>query len=254
MSAEVVTPSTYSDRIREQGPSTTVRSAPYRGFDRASVAVPVVILPGRRFVMELLATWMDELGADVALATNADATAAALRVAANKGVLLVDAGSSERLGERQTLVSRCREQGAEILAVMADDDPLAIATWVEAGATGVLSHHAPLTDVVDMVVRLSRHEIVMGIAVREGLLARLRARRVEDEERSAAFAQLTRREAQVLRALATGVSPDEVARVSFVSLNTVRSQIRSVLAKLGVNSVVAAVALSYRSGWLPGDS
>ena len=226
MSAEVVTPSTYSDRIRElvqersteQGPFTTVRSTSHRGFDRASVAVPVVILPGRRFVMELLATWMDELGADVALATNADATAAALRVAANKGVLLVDAGSSERLGERQTLVSRCREQGAEILAVMADDDPLSIATWVEAGATGVLSHHAPLTDVVDMVVRLSRHE------------------------------------AQVLRALATGVSPDEVARVSFVSLNTVRSQIRSVLAKLGVNSVVAAVALSYRSGWLTGVS
>ena len=90
--------------------------------------------------------------------------------------------------------------------------------------------------------------------MREGLLARLRARRIEDEERSAAFAQLTRREAQVLRALATGVSPDEVARVSFVSLNTVRSQIRSVLAKLGVNSVVAAVALSYRSGWLTGVS
>ena len=68
-----------------------------------------------------------------------------------------------------------------------------------------------------------------------------------------AFAQLTRREAQVLRELATGASPDEVARLSYVSLNTVRSQIRSVLAKLGVNSVVAAVALAYRSGWLAGD-
>ncbi len=247
MSAEVVTQSTFAHV------DTETRNQSAIGADRSRIAVPVVILPGRRFVMELLATWMDELGAEVVLATNADATAAALRVAANRGVVLVDAGSSERLSERQTLVSRCREQGAEILAVMADDDPLSIATWVEAGATGVLSHHAPLTDVLDMVVRLSRHEVVMGIAVREGLLARLRSRRTEDEERSAAFEQLTRREAQVLRALATGASPDEVARVSFVSLNTVRSQIRSVLAKLGVNSVVAAVALSYRSGWLAGD-
>ena len=142
MSAEVVTPSTFT----HIDPDTRNRSV--AGTDRSRIAVPVVILPGRRFVMELLATWIDELGAEVVLATNADATSAALRVASNRGVVLVDAGSSERLSERQTLVSRCREQGAEILAVMADDDPLSIATWVEAGATGVLSHHAPLTDVL----------------------------------------------------------------------------------------------------------
>jgi len=36
-----------------------------------------------------------------------------------------------------------------------------------------------------------------------------------------------------------------------VSLTTVRSQIRSVLMKLGVNSQLAAVALARRQGWPP---
>ena len=217
--------------------------------------VPVlnaVVLPGRRLVMELLAAWLRKLGHDTVMTTNADAAAVALRASVSRGLILVDAGCTDRLHDRQALVSRCREQGAEILAVMADDDPVAVAGWVEAGATGVLSHDASLAEVADVILRLSRHEVVMGVAVREGLLARLRERRAEEADRAMAFSQLTRREAQVLRELATGASPDG-ARLSYVSLNTVRSQIRSVLAKLGVNSVVAAVALAYRSGWLSGD-
>ncbi len=36
-----------------------------------------------------------------------------------------------------------------------------------------------------------------------------------------------------------------------VSEATVRSQIRSVLTKLGVNSQLEAVALAWRMGWVP---
>jgi DNA-binding NarL/FixJ family response regulator len=37
--------------------------------------------------------------------------------------------------------------------------------------------------------------------------------------------------------------------MSFVSLATVRSQIRSVLAKVEVNSQIAVVAAAHRDGW-----
>lgn len=67
--------------------------------------------------------------------------------------------------------------------------------------------------------------------------------------RTEAFQYLTRREKQVLQALMRGETADEISRSSYVSLTTVRSQIRSILTKLGVSSQLAAVALAYRSGW-----
>ena len=46
-----------------------------------------------------------------------------------------------------------------------------------------------------------------------------------------------------------GASAEEIAKASFVSMATVRSQIRSILEKLGVHSQVAAVALAHRARW-----
>ncbi|MGA3218808.1 MAG: helix-turn-helix transcriptional regulator [Acidimicrobiales bacterium] len=70
-------------------------------------------------------------------------------------------------------------------------------------------------------------------------------------ERLEVFEQLTRRERQVLLALMSGSTAQEISKESYVSLPTVRSQIRSILSKLGVSSQLAAVVLAYRSGWAP---
>ena len=48
----------------------------------------------------------------------------------------------------------------------------------------------------------------------------------------------------MLAALTQGLSADEIAQAHFVALTTVRSQIRSILQKLGVRSQLAAVALA----------
>ena len=63
------------------------------------------------------------------------------------------------------------------------------------------------------------------------------------------FDRLSARERQVLSALMRGETARDISRQSFVSLPTVRSQIRSILIKLGVSSQLAAVVLAYRSGW-----
>jgi DNA-binding NarL/FixJ family response regulator len=65
------------------------------------------------------------------------------------------------------------------------------------------------------------------------------------------FERLTMREREVLAALVDGLSAEEIAETQFVALTTVRSQIRSVLQKLGVRSQLAAVAHANRVGWKP---
>lgn len=63
------------------------------------------------------------------------------------------------------------------------------------------------------------------------------------------FEQLSRREREVLLGLMRGSRAKEISQEMFISLPTVRSQIRSVLLKLGVRSQLAAVALAYQTGW-----
>jgi DNA-binding CsgD family transcriptional regulator len=65
----------------------------------------------------------------------------------------------------------------------------------------------------------------------------------------AALMQLTPKEREVLLALMRGATAREISKECYVSLPTVRSQIRGILSKLGVSSQLAAVAVAYRSGW-----
>jgi len=67
----------------------------------------------------------------------------------------------------------------------------------------------------------------------------------DDPER--ALARLTPREREVLELLATGMRAADVAEHGWRSLPTVRTQIRSILVKLGVTSQLEAVALMTHS-------
>jgi len=62
---------------------------------------------------------------------------------------------------------------------------------------------------------------------------------------------LTHRETQVLRALVGGIERKEIADRLYVSPHTVRTHIQRVLAKLGVHSVIGAMAVARRAGLAP---
>ena len=94
-------------------------------------------------------------------------------------------------------------------------------------------------------------ESLIGRATREAMLDELRIERASLRRALSPFEQLTIREREVLAALVDGLSADEIAETQYVALTTVRSQIRSVLQKLGVRSQLAAVAHANRVGWKP---
>jgi len=59
---------------------------------------------------------------------------------------------------------------------------------------------------------------------------------------------LTERELEILRLLATGARPQQIADKLFVSIKTVKNHLTSVYAKLGVQTGAQAVAEAYRRG------
>ena len=147
------------------------------------------------------------------------------------------------------LIGPLRELGAQVVVLTGTTDRMELARCLEAGALGVASKANGFANVLDQVRRAAVGEMVTPITERTQLLSDLLAHRRATEKRLAPFEALSARERDVLRMIADGLQAAAIASASFVSLATVRTQIRSILLKLDVTSQVAAVALARQNGW-----
>jgi DNA-binding NarL/FixJ family response regulator len=166
------------------------------------------------------------------------------------GVVLLDLELGA-LGDGVDLVQPLTELGARVLVVSGTSDRLRLAETVERGAVGFLSKTVRFEQLLSTVLDVVAQRPVLSTARRYELMAELRTARAARSKSLAPFKLLTPRERTVLSALAQGHRADTIAAHAFLSEATVRSQIRSVLAKLGVKSQLEAVALAWAAGWLP---
>ncbi len=147
------------------------------------------------------------------------------------------------------LIGPVRELGADVLILTGTTDRMELARCLEAGALGIASKANGFTGVLDQVRRAADGETVTSITERTQLLSDLLAHRRAAEKRMAPFEALSARERDVLHQIVDGQQAAAIAKASYVSLATVRTQIRSILLKLDVTSQVAAVALARQNGW-----
>jgi len=153
------------------------------------------------------------------------------------------------LGNGRDLIGPLREMSQAVVMLTGETDRLLLAACLEAGADGWISKCAFLDDVVAQVDDALAGRPLVGIVQRQELLDDLRAHRATLERSRSPFDRLTPREQRVLGALVDGLSGEEIAKAHYVAVTTVRSQVRGILQKLGVNSQLAAVATAVRAGW-----
>lgn len=140
--------------------------------------------------------------------------------------------------------------GMKVIMLTAERRRSILAECLEAGAIGWIRTTAALDDVDATLTAVIAGKPILGRTERAELLELLRSERANALRDRARFEDLTPREALVLGALADGHSAEEIAQQHYVALTTVRSQIRSVLQKLGVRSQLAAVAIADAHRWL----
>jgi DNA-binding NarL/FixJ family response regulator len=172
-------------------------------------------------------------------------------VAPDVVLLDLDLGSEEGLSI--DYIGPLAARGSRVLVMSGITDRAVLASCVEAGAHGIVAKSQPLEDLVGAVLRSLHEEIVLTENDRHELLAALHNHRAAERVRLAPFTSLSARERVVLAELIEGRSAETIAERSYVSLATVRSQIRAILHKLGVSSQLAAVASARRAGWTPGE-
>jgi two-component system nitrate/nitrite response regulator NarL len=164
-------------------------------------------------------------------------------------IVLLEIELPADLGPADGLIAAITGTGACVVMLTSSRDRLALARCLEAGAIGIIDkNRASFSELVAAIRAAAADGGALDWQSRT-LLAELRRSEAEDQRQRAPFALLTPRECEVLTLMCQGWGPSEIANETFVSLATVRSHVRSILAKLGVHSQLAAAALAYRTGW-----
>ena len=146
---------------------------------------------------------------------------------------------------------RLRDTRVVILTTFDHDEYVVEA--LRAGASGFLVKDAPPDELVRAVRVVAAGDALLSPAVTrrllDGVIPRLQAHRPP-----AGWQDLTDRERDVLRLVATGQSNTEIATGLQVSEATVKTHVSHLLDKLGLRDRVQAVVLAYETGLVtPGE-
>jgi DNA-binding NarL/FixJ family response regulator len=117
---------------------------------------------------------------------------------------------------------------------------------LRAGANGFLLKRTRPEDIVRAIrMVVSGESLLFPSAIRA-----LAAAHGGTRSNGLSQAGLTEREAEVLRLMATGLSNVEISERLFVSVQTVKTHVGNVLAKLGARDRTQAVILAYETGFV----
>ena len=120
-------------------------------------------------------------------------------------------------------------------------DEALLAEALDLGIGGMLDKDAPLDDLVRAVHVVAGGGMYVDPAAAAALI---------DEHRRSREGMLTRREREVLRLLADGMTNEAMGAELSISPQTVRTHVQKAMEKLGARTRVQAVATALREGYI----
>jgi DNA-binding NarL/FixJ family response regulator len=153
-------------------------------------------------------------------------------------------------GEGIDLIEDLRSINPKAMALVltGNNSDLAMARAVEAGAAGVIHKSRPVSEITDAIRRLHAGEALLSVRETMDMFRLVTQQREQDRATQATVGRLTPREHEVLQTLGAGLSDRQIAERLVVSIETVRTHMVNVLAKLGVDSRLKALVFGLQHG------
>jgi DNA-binding NarL/FixJ family response regulator len=198
--------------------------------------VTAVVADDHPAVLDAVASYLQARGIDVIGRARDGEEALALIEARRPRVVLADL-RMPRLGGI-ALARRLKEARNDVPLVLYSGygDRAELLEALDVGVGGFVLKEAPLDDLVRAV-----EAVAAGGTYVDPVLAGALAASVGEKA-----PQLTRRERDVLRLLADGLSNEEIGKRLFISAETVRTHLRKAMGSLGAETRTQAVALALR--------
>ena len=214
----------------------------------ATAPIDVLVLDRQRTFADAVAKWL-QADARVASATAVYSAQSARCMMARShiDVMLVDGDLPDNSALTLCAEVSSRDHPPRIIVLSASAEAGRIVAAVDAGAVAWVRKDESGEHLLHVIGRVRRGETWVPPA-ELGQVFRLLLGERERMRQEDPLAVLTRRERDVLLHVAEGADRKEVAERLHLSVNTVRTHMQSLMAKLGVHSALEAVAMTW--SWL----
>ncbi|CAM3854150.1 response regulator transcription factor [Alicyclobacillus pomorum] len=163
-------------------------------------------------------------------------------------VVLMDINMPVCDGLKATRQIKVDHPDIRILILTVTDTEEMLFEAIKSGASGYVLKTVTPALLIDSVKRVSAGEPVIPGNLAMRIITEFS--RPAEGKGTPVVDQLTDREVEVLRHLSTGASNREIAKALFISENTVRSHVRSILEKLHLANRAQAAAYAVREGYV----
>ncbi len=161
-------------------------------------------------------------------------------------LVLMDLKMPGMNGIEATRQIRTRDPAVKVLVLTTYDDDEWVFDAVRAGASGYLLKDTPREELVRAVKETVLGKSFVDPAVAGKLLSQVAGKRAQPT--SLVTNKLTRREVDVLRLMARGLTNTQIAERLYLSEGTVRNYVSAILAKLEVSDRTQAAVIAIRHG------
>lgn len=148
---------------------------------------------------------------------------------------------------------RIRHPNAVAIVLTGNPSERTRALAVAAGAVGVLHKSTSTQEIVKVIRKANAGEPLISPKEAADLMQRGAVLQTDADRGQQALEELSIREQEVLRALASGLDNQGIADRLFVSTETVRSHIVRIYRKFDVDSRLQAILFAVRHGFLTDD-
>lgn len=162
-------------------------------------------------------------------------------------IVLMDVEMPGQGGIELTQALHERYPDIRVVMLTAFSDSERVFAALKAGAVGYLLKNAPPGEICGAVERAARGEPMLSGEIAGRVLREFEREREEERYREQ-LADLTPREEETLRLLATGESNREIGKRLFISEQTVKNHVASIFRKLQVNDRTKAALLAVKLG------
>jgi DNA-binding NarL/FixJ family response regulator len=162
-------------------------------------------------------------------------------------VLVVDVDVGAVSGLDLTARVRVEHPATQVVVISGHEHVELACAAFRAGAASFITKDAPMHELVEAIRGCVRGESHLAPRLLSGVLRELQRPGVGASTLERHLRNLTAREVEVLHCLEDGLDRPAIARHLCLSVNTVRTHTRNLLAKLEVHSSLEAVALAHRS-------
>lgn len=211
---------------------------------------PIVLVDDHALVVHTLTAALGGAGVTcTALAPRPTGQLLAALIDAEPVAVLLDLDLGP-FGDSTPLITPLTAAGIRVVLLTAETDRIRLARGIELGAVRIVPKTTQFAELVATIRRVTLGGEIRRDPQASELLAELSAHRHHADAIRAPFDRLTDREKETLAALAQGLTVGQIAARWVVAETTVRSHVRSILAKLGVQSQLQAVVRAVHRGWV----